>query len=62
MNCSPCHGRGVKRALDEDGRPMDMWEPCPNCFGHGVVHCCEGDQATPDPESAAGGGQTPNQP
>jgi hypothetical protein len=39
--CEYCHGKGTVLA---EGRP----QPCAECGGTGVVHCCEGLQAQPE--------------
>lgn len=44
MICERCFGSGLVRA--------SIYVPpvlCPDCGGHGVVHCCDGDRATPEP-------------
>jgi hypothetical protein len=41
MLCDHCHGKGVVR---REGGP----EPCAECGGRGVLHCCEGLQAQPE--------------
>ena len=43
MLCGFCYG---KRLIIRDGK----MEPCPECGGQGLVHCCEGMQTQPDPE------------
>lgn len=50
MICPDCHGKGGHL----------MYEPglfnttCTTCGGHGVVHCCEGDQEHPTGERPTG--------
>lgn len=43
MICETCHGRRFieRRAAGECPRE----EPCPECGGFGIVHCCEGERA-----------------
>ncbi len=38
MLCDHCHGKGL---VQHDSRA----EPCAECGGFGVLHCCEGLQA-----------------
>lgn len=40
MICPVCFGR---RIIEGDRQPV----PCPECEGHGEIHCCEGLQETP---------------
>jgi hypothetical protein len=42
MLCNHCHGKHV---LVIDGQPR----PCEECGGAGLIHCCEGLQAQPEP-------------
>ena len=42
MRCEACHGLGYQRG-----------EPCPDCGGCGVGHCCDGLQANEADEIAA---------
>jgi hypothetical protein len=46
MLCDYCHGT---RLIQTAG----MIQPCPECGGHGSLHCCDGLQAQPEPDSAA---------
>ncbi len=46
MLCVYCHGKGV---VGREGGP----EPCAECGGLGVLHCCEGLQAQPEEPEAA---------
>jgi hypothetical protein len=39
--CEYCHGKGTVLA---DGGP----QPCAECGGTGLLHCCEGLQAQPE--------------
>lgn len=44
MLCPKCHGWGKVRKephLHRFGKGYDM-EPCSECYGTGIVHCCEG--------------------
>jgi len=42
MICETCHGRRFieRRAAGE----CPVEEPCPDCGGFGIVHCCEGER------------------
>ena len=51
MLCEYCHGKGTVLA---EGGP----QPCLECGGSGLVHCCEGLQAQPE-GGAEGCGQDP---
>lgn len=61
--CPTCLGRlpfaivDVPAELIEDGicpPGAKMWSPCPQCWGSGIVHCCEGERAQPEaPASVA---------
>jgi len=46
MQCLTCHGRGViwRPYRDDEGHAVERPEPCPQCGGCGVSHCCDGDQ------------------
>ena len=41
MQCPTCFGH---RLFYYHG----VYLPCPDCEGHGVIHCCDGLQAQPD--------------
>lgn len=55
MNCPTCFGIG-EMLIDKDGQPVSRLRDattmitCPACGGCGTVHCCEGDDAQPEPE------------
>lgn len=49
MICRTCHGTGRMRT----GHNARVTEPCIECNGFGVTHCCEGDQAQPSCESVS---------
>jgi RecJ-like exonuclease len=42
MLCPICHGQ---RLVMVDNVAL----PCPECGGHGEIHCCDGLQEQPDP-------------
>ncbi len=47
MLCDRCQGKCV---FFTEGKP----QPCEECGGMGIVHCCEGLQAQPEAEAAQG--------
>ena len=57
MRCEPCLGtgkafiaeRGVIGAFSFSEWLAHMNKPCRDCGGSGIAHCCEGDQAQPEP-------------
>lgn len=54
MICPECHGTGrYKSPLPVPvghGFTLSVDGPCTTCWGSGIVHCCDGDQAYPEPE------------
>lgn len=50
MICERCSGTG-KKVLARIGR-NEHYEPCPDCYGFGIVHCCDGDREQPEPAVA----------
>jgi hypothetical protein len=50
MLCPACHGKCLIETPAGPGQQLHPW-PCPGCGGAGVVHCCEGLQAQPEPTS-----------
>jgi hypothetical protein len=59
MICDTCHGKGrvIRDAslavgvMPGDPRyPVSIWEPCPDCGGCGIGHCCDGLRAQADDE------------
>lgn len=46
MICPECHGSGV-RVPGVTGPGY----PCLECSGSGILHCCEGDQCQPPPDT-----------
>ena len=57
MRCELCLGTGkafVSARPLRDGVSLAEWlaymnKPCRDCGGSGIAHCCEGDQAQPEP-------------
>ena len=47
MLCVPCHGRGL---VQKQCGP----EPCSECGGSGILHCCEGLMAQPGEHADSG--------
>jgi hypothetical protein len=47
MICETCHGKGLVNAGGQN-------QPCAECGGLGVIHCCEGLQAQPEQNEPAG--------
>lgn len=45
MICEQCHGTRLVVTAE-------AVRPCEECGGLGVVHCCEGLQAQPEPQAA----------
>jgi len=45
MLCTTCDGRGTVREPHRPGIGAHRI-PCPECFGSGVTHCCDGDAVT----------------
>jgi hypothetical protein len=45
MLCNYCHGTRLVQIAGAT-------QPCPECGGHGSLHCCDGLQAQPEPEQA----------
>jgi DnaJ-class molecular chaperone len=51
MRCETCGGEGVVRVNPEEGiylQSLRLWlqsDPCSDCGGSGITHCCEGDRA-----------------
>jgi hypothetical protein len=41
MLCDICHGTRMIQTVG-------MIQPCPECGGHGSIHCCDGLQAQPE--------------
>ncbi len=41
MRCVYCHGKGTIQATSGP-------QPCAECGGSGLLHCCEGMQARPE--------------
>lgn len=41
MNCSACFGTGVRETAYQH-------EPCQECGGYGVQHCCDGLREQPE--------------
>jgi hypothetical protein len=41
VRCEYCHGKGT---VLTEGQP----QPCAECGGSGILHCCEGLQAQPE--------------
>ena len=42
MKCEKCHGIGQYRVWDEIDPHGMRWEPCWDCHGSGITHCCDG--------------------
>jgi hypothetical protein len=42
------NGPGLDRFGTVVGR-ITSWAPCPDCNGNRVAHCCDGEQAQPEP-------------
>lgn len=43
MLCQRCHGKGAVSAAFTKNTPQPKWDqPCPDCHGLGVTHCCDG--------------------
>lgn len=43
MICETCHGFGRVKPHERGADvPKDALEPCADCGGTGVAHCCEG--------------------
>ena len=64
MRCETCHGKGVclRDGLPavavmpgDPARVVSVWEPCPECGGTGITHCCEGLREQPAPEANGDG-------
>lgn len=49
MICPECHGKGMHLSYEHSTADC----VCSMCGGHGVVHCCEGDQEQPAEERLA---------
>ena len=49
MRCSKCEGYGMIRYPARDGDYNE--EPCPDCNGSGIIHCCEGEQTQGEEKS-----------
>lgn len=49
MRCETCRGEG-KRWWPRDLGARGGYLPCDDCGGTGFAHCCEGDQACPEPD------------
>jgi hypothetical protein len=49
MLCPDCHGKGLLQPPAGPAPTPPHPQPCPGCGGVGVVHCCEGLQAQPEP-------------
>jgi DnaJ-class molecular chaperone len=48
MICPTCHGEHyLVLPYAQHGLVMAV-VPCPDCGGHGRVHCCDGQRAQPD--------------
>ncbi len=54
MRCETCDGRGFVTSKQPHLRPTD---PCPDCGGTSIAHCCDGIVACPilDAEEEQGG-------
>ena len=67
MRCERCQGNGMvptsvditvgyRPSLGQRGYTVPIVEPCPDCGGCGLAHCCDGLTAaneTPEPEPPA---------
>jgi RecJ-like exonuclease len=53
MVCEVCHGAHLIPVAG-------LMQPCPECGGLGTIHCCDGLQAQPEPESSSATLQTCN--
>jgi hypothetical protein len=53
MLCPFCHGR---RLFYFQGQLI----PCPECQGHGEIHCCDGLQEQPDDTALPAHGDKPS--
>lgn len=42
MRCARCHGSGRTPNAAFGDKAAGVWEPCPDCGGGGVAHCCDG--------------------
>jgi len=49
MICDTCYGNGFTTMADGQSRVIG-YEPCPECGGCGVSHCCDGDAPSPRDE------------
>lgn len=60
MRCANCNERpGFVRAHvrgNVDGERLITWEPCPDCMGSAVGHCCDGLQEQPTPQKLPASG------
>lgn len=66
MRCERCHGfgriaipKGAIRRTPEGGAAFFKHggsEPCPDCGGSGVAHCCDGICEQPEKERTERGG------
>jgi DnaJ-class molecular chaperone len=53
MRCETCRGTGRAIYQLRSGHFVGVaGEPCRDCNGSGVVHCCEGERCSPDDPSS----------
>lgn len=48
MRCGHCHGSGKEPRKDVNGTSRYTDEPCCECGGSGIAHCCDGICEQPD--------------
>lgn len=43
MLCPKCYGKGKILWPWKSSDAMTEYISCPICFGHGIIHCCDGE-------------------